>query len=96
MKQLEGFVHNNNLFDPFQSAYRAQHATETAILKINNDILSGLDRGRCNGLHHASPIEHIKSALITLYQNPSLYDVVCLKDQYLTLDYIVCKFIYYL
>ena len=50
MKQLEGFMHNNNLFDPFQSAYRAQHATETAILKINNDILSGLDRGRCTVL----------------------------------------------
>ena len=50
MKQLEGFMHNNNLFDPFQSAYRAQHATETAILKINNDILNGLDRDRCTVL----------------------------------------------
>ena len=50
VKQLEEFMHDNNLFDPFQSAYRSQHATETAILKINNDILSGLDRDKCTVL----------------------------------------------
>ena len=50
VKQLEEFMHNNNLFDPFQSAYRSQHATETAMLKINNDILSGLDRDKCTVL----------------------------------------------
>ena len=43
-------MHANNLYDPLQSAYRAQHATETAILKINNAILSGLDKGKCTVL----------------------------------------------
>ena len=43
-------MHANNLYDPLQSAYRAQHATETAILKINNDILGGLDKGKCTVL----------------------------------------------
>ena len=43
-------AHANNLYDPLQSAYRAQHATETAILKINNDILGGLDKGKCTVL----------------------------------------------
>ena len=47
VKQFQEFMHDNNLFDPFQSAYRSQHATETAILKINNDILSGLERDKC-------------------------------------------------
>ena len=48
-----------------------------------------------NGSHHTSPIEHIKSASITLYRNPSLYNVVYLKAPYLALDYIVCTFTYY-
>ena len=43
-------MHANNLYDPLQSAYRAQHVTETAILKINNDILRGLDKGKCTVL----------------------------------------------
>ena len=43
-------MHANNLYDPLQSAYKAQHATETAILKINNAILSGLDKGKCTVL----------------------------------------------
>ena len=40
VKELEEFMHDNNLYDPLQSAYRAPHATEIAILKISNDILS--------------------------------------------------------
>ena len=40
-------MHANNLYDPLQSAYRAQHATGTAIVKINNDIFRGLDKGKC-------------------------------------------------
>ena len=50
VKRLEEYMHANNLYDPLQSAYRAQHATETAILKINNDILGGLDKGKCTVL----------------------------------------------
>ena len=33
----------NNLSNPFQSAYRAGHSTETVLLRIVNDILSTLD-----------------------------------------------------
>ena len=39
-----------NLYNNLQSAYRPQHATETAVLKIHYDIISGLDNGKCTVL----------------------------------------------
>ena len=33
----------NNLRDPFQSAYRHGHSTETALLRVKNDIAATLD-----------------------------------------------------
>ena len=36
---------NNSLFDPLQSAYRDKHYTETALIKVQNDILSALNAG---------------------------------------------------
>ena len=33
----------NSLFDTIQSAYRDKHYTETALIKVKNDILSALD-----------------------------------------------------
>ena len=40
----------NLLYDPFQSAYSKQHSTETAILKVQNDIIASLDVGKCTVL----------------------------------------------
>ena len=37
--QLEHYLSQNNLLDIYQSGYRMYHSTETAILKITNDIL---------------------------------------------------------
>ena len=37
------YLQENNLSNPFQSAYRAGYSTETVLLRIVNDILSALD-----------------------------------------------------
>jgi len=39
-------MNDNNLFDPMQSAYRAGHSTETALLRVHNDIVSYVDGGQ--------------------------------------------------
>ena len=36
---------SNNLFVPVQSAYRANHSTETALLRVYNDLLLAVDSG---------------------------------------------------
>ena len=46
-KQLTSFVHTNNLEGTMQSAYRANHSTETVLCRLYNDIVSSLDRNEC-------------------------------------------------
>ena len=45
LAQLKQHLEINNLIEPFQSAYRDNHSTETALLKITNDILRSSDDG---------------------------------------------------
>ena len=35
------------LHEPFQSPYRIGHSTETAVLRVQNDILRAVDDGKC-------------------------------------------------
>ena len=44
-KQLQDYLNLNQLHDPLQSAYRPQHSTETALLKVYNDIMLSIDQG---------------------------------------------------
>ena len=47
LSRLEGHISAHNLQVSAQSAYKKQHSTETALLKISNDILAGLDIKQC-------------------------------------------------
>ena len=42
-KRLELHLHANSLHDNLQSAYRTGHSTETALLRVHNDIVAALD-----------------------------------------------------
>ena len=44
--RLKDFFTEHSLDDPLQSAYRKRHSTETALLKVQGDILHQLDRNR--------------------------------------------------
>ena len=44
-QQLQQYLQENELYDTLQSAYRANHSTETALLKVFNDIMLNIDQG---------------------------------------------------
>lgn len=44
--QLVNYINNNNLGESLQSAYKRHHSTESALLKVHNDILKAVDN-RC-------------------------------------------------
>ena len=43
--RLTNYMTINQLHEPMQSAYRACHSTETALVRVQNDILRTLDQG---------------------------------------------------
>ena len=45
--QLMEHLVNNNLEEPLQSAYKRFQSTETALLKVQNDILIAIDNQKC-------------------------------------------------
>ena len=51
LDQLRSHLETNKLAEILQSAYRAQHSTETALLKVMNDILTECDSGNVSLLN---------------------------------------------
>ena len=46
MNQLNSHINSSNTSNQYQSAYRKFHSTETALLKIHNDIVASMDAGK--------------------------------------------------
>ena len=79
---LSYFTKNNYISNPLQSAYRKHHSTESALLKVHNDIIISMDKGEVTALtlldlsdafdtiDHATITERL-SELKTLFQMKS-------------------------
>ena len=48
--RIPSHLHKNNLLNPNPSAYKPLHSTETALLKIHNDICMNMDSGTTTSL----------------------------------------------
>ena len=50
IRRLNAHINSSHISNDYQSAYRKFHSTETALLKIHNDIFSSMDDGRVTAL----------------------------------------------
>ena len=48
--RLQAHINSNKLNNPMQSAYRKSHSTDTALLRVHNDISVSLDKGHVTAL----------------------------------------------
>ena len=48
--RLQANIKNNYLSYPLQSTYRKHHSTESALLKVHNDIIISMDKGEVTAL----------------------------------------------
>lgn len=46
-QQLSIHLNGNGIFDKFQSRFRAQHSTESGLLKVSYDLFLAVDSGKC-------------------------------------------------
>ena len=87
-KQLQHHINMNNLFPSLQSSYRKFHSTESALLKVKNDILLNMNRQHVtllvlldlsaafDTIDHSILLERLRSALeFGIRHCPGLYHI---------------------
>ena len=47
MIRLEEYMETHSLHDPMQSAYKRAHSTDTALVRLSNDILQDTNNNKC-------------------------------------------------
>ena len=60
--RLQAHIENNHLSNPLQSADRKHHSTESALLKVHNDIIISIDKGEVKTL----PLLDLSAAFDTI------------------------------
>ena len=50
LSQVSSFLNSHNLYNTFQSAYRPGHKTETALLKVVDDLFLSPSKGKISVL----------------------------------------------
>jgi len=67
--QLNKFLSSNGYFDNFQSGFRSHHSTETALIKIINDILLNTDTGKLSILvgSYSTSVLHLTLSITTYF-----------------------------
>ena len=73
-KQLQHYLNCNNLFPVFQSAYRQNHSTETALLKVMNDILLNMNN-QCVTLLILQDLSAAFDTIVLLITTPCSVDL---------------------
>ena len=68
-QQLVAYLRENDLLPDHQSAYKAHHSTETAVLRVLSDILLALDSGDIAVLTYSTCQLHLTASTIARYFN---------------------------
>ena len=66
--RLQAHIKNNHLSNPLQSSSRKHHSTESALLKVHNDIIISMDKGEVTALtllDLSAPFDTIDHATLT-------------------------------
>ncbi|KAJ4448240.1 hypothetical protein ANN_10254 [Periplaneta americana] len=73
-KQLSDYLNENNILNPYQSDFRADHSTATAIVKVTEDILQAMDNSKRLGAGGCSVRYYTTMRLILLAETLCLAD----------------------